>query len=179
MPHGKKSNPKPAKDGTKRGRPSDYNKSYITEVDKYLDQCEDFTSQEIDSIRRSIGTNEEGKSQATNKGLATYATVLRVKLPTRHGFARFIGKTKSTLDYWAADHPEFSSALEKIDDLQYERLVMNGLSGLYNSTIAKLLLSGNHGVVERKDVTSKDEAIGSVADVIAEAEEALEGSNRK
>jgi hypothetical protein len=51
--------------------------------------------------------------------------------------------------------------LKKIKDIQRERLLYNGLSGDYNSTIAKLVLSANHGMSEKSEVdhTSKGESL--------------------
>jgi hypothetical protein len=56
---------------------------------------------------------------------------------------------------------EFSYIVEAIRQEQSNLLVNNGLSGKYNATIAKLILSGKHGYVERteQDITSKGESI--------------------
>lgn len=53
---------------------------------------------------------------------------------------------------WASKHPEFSDSLEKLKKLQKSVLVQKSLSGEYNSTIAKLILSANHDMVEKKEI---------------------------
>jgi len=92
-----------------------------------------------------------------------------VRLPTLEGFAVFIGVNKTTLYEWEKDHEEFSNALDLIRSEQQERLINNGLAGTYNSTIAKLILSSNHGMREKTDtdVTSGGERIGTADAVIA------------
>lgn len=82
-----------------------------------------------------------------------------VRLPTIEGFAGFIGVNKTTLYEWAKDHVEFSNALTKILTEQQKRLVNKGLSGDYNSTIAKLVLSANHGMREKSDLTTDGKEI--------------------
>lgn len=89
-------------------------------------------------------------------------------VPSRQGFAQFLGFTKPTILEWAKKYEEFSYALEKIDDEQYRILQNQGLAGTFSSTITKLMLSGNHGIREKTDVTSDDKAIG-VADAVIEA----------
>jgi hypothetical protein len=76
---------------------------------------------------------------------------LEVKLPKREGFAIFLRVTRQTLDNWSKEHTEFFDALSKIDLEQKERLINSGLSGAYNPTIAKLVLSANHGMVEKSE----------------------------
>jgi F0F1-type ATP synthase gamma subunit len=115
------------------GRPSSYDESFIAKADEYLALCQD----EYDEKRR-------------------------VHLPKIEAFAQFLGVNKTTLYEWEKDHPEFSNALEKIRTEQLERLVDNGLSGAYNSTIAKLMLSSNHGMREKSDVTTDDKPIEGV-----------------
>lgn len=116
------------------GRPTKYQDSFIGQAEVYLMQCEDTMT-------------ERGK--------------LQVKLPTTDGFARFLGVARSSLYLWEKDHPEFSDALDKIRHEQQERLLNMGLSGDYNPTIAKLVLSANHGMKEKTetDVTTGGEKI--------------------
>lgn len=111
-------------------RPYTYSPDYATRVDAYLDLCKDVRDPE------------------TN--------VLRVKIPTIEGFARFIGVHKDTVYEWASKEPAFSDALEILRTEQLERLINSGLAGTYNSTIAKLILSSNHGMKERTDQTTND-----------------------
>lgn len=119
---------------TKLGRPSEYKEEYCQQADIYLAQNEDTLT-------------ERGK--------------IKVKLPTTDGFARFLGVARSSLYLWEKDHPDFSDALDKIRNEQQERLLNMGLSGDYNSTIAKLVLSANHNMREKseQDITSGGERI--------------------
>lgn len=70
-----------------------------------------------------------------------------------------------TLSEWEEEYPEFSRALSKIDKEQKERLINNGLSGDYNSTIAKLILSANHGMAEKteQDIKTNGKEIQGLA----------------
>lgn len=88
-----------------------------------------------------------------------------VRLPKREGFAKYLNVTRQTIDNWSKEYPEFFDALSKIDLEQKDRLVDNGLAGKYNSTIAKLVLSANHGMAEKTDtdITSKGDKIDAVA----------------
>jgi hypothetical protein len=74
-------------------------------------------------------------------------------------FADFIGVHKDSLYEWARVYPEFSVALSKISDAQKKILIKRSLSGDYNPLIAKLILSANHGMKEKTDVTSNDQPI--------------------
>lgn len=109
------------------GRPTKYEEEYINKVDDYLAENQD----EFEN----------------NK--------LKVKLPTVEGFAMYIGVNKTTLYEWEKRYENFSNALEKIRVEQKKRLLNSGLSGEYNSTIAKLILSSNHGMSDKQDVDVK------------------------
>ena len=122
---------------SKGGRPTTYDKKYIGMVDAYLRDNVDL----VDVV------TEEGETPPKQS---------TVKLPTVEGFARHIGVPRRTIYDWRDNHPEFSHTLDKILIEQQERLINKGLAGDYNSTIAKLILSSNHGMAERKDVTSGD-----------------------
>jgi hypothetical protein len=109
-------------------RPSKYNEKFISEADVYLAECVD----------------------------ATVDGRLKVNIPTIEGFALHIGVNKDTLYGWSKDNATFSDALTKIKTEQQQRLLNNGLAGTYNSTIAKLVLSSNHNMREKSDVTTND-----------------------
>lgn len=127
-----------AKESTKKtnGRPSKYDPMFISSVDDYL-------SSRTDSY-------DEKK--------------LTVSLPTVEDFAGFIGVNKTTLYEWSKVQPDFSNALSKILTEQQNRLINKGLSNEYNPTIAKLILSSNHGMREKSDtdITTGGEKMNSV-----------------
>lgn len=126
----------------KMGRPTEYKEEFIERVDKYLEENQD-------------SYNEFVKQKNEEKGYEIFDRGLTVKLPTIEGFALFIGVNKTTLYEWEKKNIDFSNALEKIRTEQQERLINSGLSKEYNPTIAKLILSSNHNMVEKTqaDVT--------------------------
>jgi len=130
------------------GRPSKYDPKFIDEVDNYLAEC-------VDEDKKIL------KQSNSEKGYEMYDTKLKVNLPTIEGFARYIDIAKKTLYNWRDEHEGFLHALEKIEVEQHKRLLNSGLSGEYNSTIAKLILSSNHGMTERTDHTTQGEKMPS------------------
>jgi hypothetical protein len=79
-------------------------------------------------------------------------------------FAKFIKVSRKSIYNWRKEHDDFDEALDKINNEQYLRLVGGGLAGTYNPVISKLMLSSNHGLVERVDKTSKGEPINAFND---------------
>ncbi len=132
------------------GRPTDYMPEILEKAQGYLDLCED---EEIQIVKQS---NSE-------KGYEMYDNRLKVKLPSIEGLARHLNIARSTLYLWEKEHKEFSDILEDIKSEQAERLINNGLSGDYNSTISKLILT-KHGYSDKieQDVTSGGEPMGVV-----------------
>ncbi len=111
------------------GRPSEYKgKDTINAVNKYLKSCKD----------ELIGVGK-----------------IKVKLPSIEGLALFLKVSRDTLYEWEKNYQEFSDILEKVKQSQAERLLNNGLSGDYNSTISKLILT-KHGYVDKQEITGKD-----------------------
>jgi DNA-packaging protein gp3 len=122
------------------GRPSTYSEDMITQSQAYLALCED---EEIEK-----GSDER----------PVYS--LKVKLPTIEGLARHLKVNRDTLYAWAKVHAEFSDILEDIRAEQADKLINNGLSGDYNPTITKLMLT-KHGYSDKidTDLTSGGNAI--------------------
>lgn len=120
----------------KRGRPSAYDPKFVEEAYKYLERCQDIE----DEYHKTRGEKSD-----------TYERVLTVKLPTHEGLALFLNASVKTLYTWAETHEDFLQALDDIKTAQKERLIEKGLSGDYNSTIAKLILSSNHDMREKSD----------------------------
>jgi len=84
------------------------------------------------------------------------------ELPTKCGYACFIGVCEDTLTSWGSKYPDFLGSLRELINIEKRNLLNKGLAGTYNSTIAKLVLSANHGMKERIDATSDDKPLGSV-----------------
>lgn len=90
----------------------------------------------------------------------------QTELPTKEGFALYIGVDDDTLDNWANKkddegrliNPEFFGALRKLMLTQRKQLINDGIYGgkEVNATIVKLLLQNNHGMKERTDTTTND-----------------------
>jgi hypothetical protein len=139
-------------------RPSEYKKEYIKKVDEYLEIHQD---EEVQVVKQS----SEKYEMFDNK--------LKVDLPTIEGFALFLGVNKTSLYEWEKKDDEFSNALDKIRTEQHNRLINNGLSGDYNSTIAKLVLSSNHGYKERSDYTSNEKELIPNAEAKERAEQVI------
>lgn len=70
-------------------------------------------------------------------------------IPTLEGLALTMGVTYKTINEWCKAKDSFSDAVERLMSLQKLYLMNGSLKGGYNSIIAKLLLSNNHGVNEK------------------------------
>jgi hypothetical protein len=122
------------------GRPTDYNEEIIPKTKEYLALCED---KEVNQ-----GSEESPRYK------------LKVKIPTIEGLAVHLEINKDTIYEWCEVHPEFSDVIDTLRAKQADRLLNNGLSGDYNPTIAKVLLT-KHGYREGIDTdhTTKGEKI--------------------
>lgn len=131
----------------KMGAPTKYDPNFCLRVDDYLKANQD----EWTEFHKTRGEKSD-----------SYERVLRVHLPTRYGFAEFLGVGLASLDNWEKLYPSFLGALQKIEQEQKRRLLEGGLEGSYNPVIAKLVLSANHGMAEKTDVTSGGEKITGI-----------------
>ena len=122
------------------GRPIEYNEEMLKKAREYLTSCED---EEIEK-----GTDDK----------PIYS--LKVKLPTKGGMANYIGVARDTLYDWASKYPDFSDIMEQLSAEQENKLINNGLSGDYNPTIAKVLLT-KHGYSDKQetDITTGGEKV--------------------
>ena len=123
------------------GRPTIYDEHIIKRTKAYLDLCEDTTEQE------TIGVSAKGTELFKNK--------VKVSLPTIEGLAYFLGISRDTIYDWCKEHKEFSYIIEDLRAKQAQELINKGLSGDYNPTIAKVLLT-KHGYREGIDQTTND-----------------------
>lgn len=117
------------------GRPTDYNEEILLKAQEYISSCED--------------TDIEGGK-------------VNVKIPTRGGLARYLDVSRDTLYEWAKVHKEFSYIMETLGAEQEDRLINQGLSGRYNSTISKVLLT-KHGYADKleTDITTQGEKLST------------------
>jgi hypothetical protein len=111
------------------GRPTDYTPELLAKARGYLATCVD----DFADIDRK-----------------------KVKLPSIEGLAVYLDCNRSSVYKWKEEHPEFSDILDKILAEQAERLLNNGLGGVYNANIAKLAL-GKHGYHDKLDADHKND----------------------
>lgn len=113
------------------GRPTDYSEDMLVKAKEYINACED----------------KEIEKESGDKTLYS----IKVKLPTKGGLASWLGVARDTLYEWSRVYPEFSDVMEQLSAEQEDRLINNGLSGDYNPTIAKVLLT-KHGYTDKQEV---------------------------
>lgn len=130
-------------------RPIEYNEEFVIEkAMEYIASCEDEWVQVV---------------SAETKDATMFKERLKVKMPTMEGLALYLGIHRDTLYDWAKKYPQFSDVLEHLRAKQADRLINNGLSGDYNPTIAKVLLT-KHGYTDKQEIdhTTQGEKIQSV-----------------
>lgn len=120
----------------KTGRPTLYDPAMCGEAEVYISKCQD----EWDEFHKTRGDKSD-----------TYERTLVVNLPKLEAFARHLHVSYDTVMEWARVYPDFRKALDLIKEAQKERLMDKSLAGSYNSTIAKLILSANHGMNEKTE----------------------------
>lgn len=83
------------------------------------------------------------------------------RLPKRVDLALMFDCNEETLTEWGKIHPEFSAALTRVDAMQKSQLMDDGFYGgkEVNPRMAQFLLSANHGMKDRSDITSGDKPI--------------------
>lgn len=69
-------------------------------------------------------------------------------IPTIFGLALWLGISSSTAYQWAKEKPKFSDTLRILMDRQGQICLQGGMTGRFNSTITKLILS-KHGYSDR------------------------------
>lgn len=80
-------------------------------------------------------------------------------LPSICGYAVYLKVAEQTVDNWGKKNGEFLGSLKVLLTISKQTLMNKGLKGKYNSTIAKLILSSDHGMKERTDQTTDDKPI--------------------
>lgn len=159
------------------GRPVEYNASFLTKAQEYLDSCvgkyEVLTRPIIVNIYeddKDDDDEEDEELEDGNKGKISFRyrriiigqkveeekyTKWNPNLPTKGGLAVYIGVSRDTLYDWAEKYPEFSDIMEKLGAMQEGELINKGLSGDYNPTISKVLLT-KHGYREGHELTGSE-----------------------
>lgn len=111
----------------KVGRPIEFGPDIITQARAYLKSRED----------EEVERGSENRPEYT----------IKVKLPTIEGLALFLSISRDTVYDWEKKYQDFSDILSDLRNEQADKLINNGLSGDYNPTIAKVLLT-KHGYRE-------------------------------
>jgi len=91
--------------------------------------------------------------------LLTFDISVGTLLPTIEGLALDLHISRDTLYEWEKENKEFSDILEQLRQLQASKLIQNSILNRYNSTIAKMILSGKHGYVEKTEQDVKVQEI--------------------
>ena len=106
------------------GRPTNYTKEILRKAKEYL------------NLPRTTDTEEQ--------------------IPTVEGLSLCIGVSRATIYNWIKEgekeKKEFLDTVEKVLAKQGQSLINKGLSGDFAPTIAKLLLSSNHGMREKTEI---------------------------
>ncbi len=121
--------------GNKGGGVTKYNPDILIRTNEYIKQA-------VDGWERYYVNNIKKK---------TFVNKFNVKLPSLAGLANYLDTTKKVLLEWGSKYEEFRNLLDKIQILQEERLLNKGISGEYNSNIAKLILT-KHGYSDKQEV---------------------------
>lgn len=81
------------------------------------------------------------------------------ELPTIEGLALHLHISRETVYEWEKETPDFSDIVKELRSKQAQKLIQNALSNKYNASIAKLILSGKHGYVEKTSLDAKVETV--------------------
>ncbi len=85
------------------------------------------------------------------------------ELPTIAGLSLYLHCSKPVIEVWKHKYQEFLYSLMSLLSAQEQKLINKGLKGEYNSVIAKLILSSNHGYAEKKDLAISGLSIADIA----------------
>jgi hypothetical protein len=113
------------KDDVETGRPSEFKEEYVEQAREYVDSCVDTYDPETKRTK--------------------------VNLPTYAGLANHLKCSKQTLYNWGEKSKDFLDSLNYLLQEQENRLINSGLSGDYQSPIAKLIMSSNHDYSEKSE----------------------------
>lgn len=77
------------------------------------------------------------------------------KVPSIAGLAFVLGKSRKVLYGWAEQNDEFRNILEAIASIQEMLLIDGGLSGDFNATITKMMMT-KHGYSDKVETDVKN-----------------------
>ena len=129
---------------SKIGRPTKYDESMPGKVYAYLDKCK---------------KNRQGE---TRDGLEI------AQLPLLCGLSTYLKVNPSTIVEWRKSNVEFSNACSDLLSIQKDLLIQSGLAGSFNSTIAARILGANHGMSDKRDVTTNGKDLPSLTITLSE-----------
>jgi hypothetical protein len=88
-------------------------------------------------------------------------------IPTIEGLAVYLDVSRSTIYNWKTENRDFLDILDGLMARQAKELFSNGLTGDFNPTITKLILT-KHGYSDRveQDVTSSDGALAPTSIIL-------------
>lgn len=92
--------------------------------------------------------------------MGEYKTVGDI-VPSVAGLACYLGISRSTAQEYAKENSAFSGTLAAIKTVQENSLINKGLTGEFNATIAKLMLS-NHGYADKQETALTGKEGGAI-----------------
>ena len=107
----------------KIGRPPKYKKEFCDAIVEYF-SVEPYEEREIDHYDKDGNVKWTDYKRMSNR------------IPTLRGFAKKIKVDHTTVYQWVKDHPEFSNAFTRAQELRKWFIIENGLEGTYNPTFA-------------------------------------------
>lgn len=121
-------------------RPPKYGPEILKKTLAYIKSCED-------GYKRVPYINEVGRKRFREKFV--------VKIPTLEGLAVVLDVHKETIQDWKKKHVDFSVLVSRMLSIQGDRVINKGLSGDYNSAIAKIV-GNKHGYRDGVDLANPD-----------------------
>jgi hypothetical protein len=130
-----------------RGRPTKYTEAMPDKVYAYIEKCK---------------KNPQGE---------TRDELTIEQLPLLCGLVKALKVNQDTITEWRKRYPLFSAACKQLLAEQKKLLIQLGLSGAYNSTIAARILGANHGMSDKKDITTNGKDLPAFSITLSETVE--------